>query len=336
MVPIQTKEHLIYFMQCGMMRLSKYDLHFMQNLHMLVTSKSPITTNQVALFEKIVGKYSRQLNKHGLTTDKLSVLTWETTVVPSDKKYTEAYITIENDKIYFRSPFNKKFLEKFNRITFNTFKWVRESKHYESDFSTEALKFIINISKDFYPVINYCTITSELLNTVEKFNARYWQPTLIQHQGRFIIAAINQHLDLCLHDVKLNDDPECLSILSTHGVKVDNAVTKNDPLLEFASSYFVEIDYTNLDNLITYLHAVKCDCVFIAGHGIATQYKRNIINKIKESNIDVDEKVNTLLDEKLKERKNPMVIFTTSDIFNVAYKFQKVIKMTNSLPINIK
>lgn len=337
MVPIKTKEHLVYFMQCGMLRLSRYDLHFIQNLQNLILTKSSITTNQVALFEKIVKKYSRQLTKHGLTSNKIDQLNWETTIVPSDKKFTEAYISIVEDKIIFKSPFSKKFLEKFNKENYNSFKWIREDKHYLSDFSTEALKHLLQQAKEHYPVINYCPITSTLINTVEQFNAKYWEPTLIHLHGKYIIAAINEPLYNAIKDIELSNDPECLSMLATYGIKIDDSIINGDPLLIFASEYFTVIDYTNADNFIKYLHAIKCDCVFTAGLVLSPQHKKSLIAKIKESNIEVDEKANVLLTERLHGKKNPVVMFMMQrSISNIPALFKKIVRITNGVPIFIK
>lgn len=337
MAPIKTKDHLVYFMQCGMLRLSRYDLHFIQNLHNLIITKGNVTTNQVALFEKVVEKYSRQLSKHGLIKSKIDQLNWETVIVPSDKKFTEAYISIVEDKIIFKSPFNKKFLESFNRDTYNSFKWIREDKHYISDFSAEALKHLLRRAKEHYSVINYCPITSTLINNVEQFNAKYWEPTLIHLHGKYIIASINEPLNDAVKDIELSNDPECLSMLATYGIKIDDSIINGDPLLKFASEYFTEIDYTNTDIFIKYLHAIKCDCIFTAGLTLPPQYKKILISKIKESNIEVEEKSNILLTERLRGKKNPVVMFMLQrNMSNIPAFFKKIVKITNGLPILIK
>lgn len=337
MVPIKTKEHLVYFMQCGMLRLSRYDLHFMQNLHTLVISKKSITTNQVNLFDKVVDKYSRQLQKHGLTKNKIQELIWENEIVTSDSKFTEAYITVKDNKIIFKSPFSKKFLEKFSKNNYNSFKWYRENKHYESEYSTEALKYLITIAKEFYPKINYCEVTEHLINSAEKFNAKYWEPTLIYLNGRYIIVAINEALYNATAGIELSSNPECLSLLAAHGIKIDDSIVDNNPLLKFASEYSTIIDYADADNFINYLHAVKCDSVFVSGLVLSQQYKKDLITKIKEANIQVNEKSNVLLSERLKEKKNPIVLYMMErTLLNVPALFKKIVRITNGLPIHIK
>lgn len=336
MVPIQTKEHLVYFMQCGMLRLSRYDLHFVQNMHLLLVNNSTVTTNQVALFEKIISKYMKQLNKHGITDTKLNQLNWETIITPSDKKFTEAYISIDGEKIIFKSPFNKKFLQKFNTNDFNPFKWIKDCKHYESLYSAEALKFLIKATKDFYPIINYCPVTQKLINNVKQFDALYWEPTLINVNGRYIIAAINNAIFDAINNIELSNTPECLFLLSTLGIKIDEKIINNDPLLKFASEYFAEIDYTDLDDFIFYLKTIKCDSVFTVGLVLLPHYKKNLFDKLKESNIYVDDKVNMLLDQRLKGKINPVVIYmATQNVSKIPSKFKKIIKMTNGSPVNL-
>lgn len=338
MVPIKTKEHLVYFMQCGMLRLSRYDLHFIQNLQNLILTKNSITTNQVALFEKIVEKYNRQLTKHGLIKSNTDQLSWETEIVNSDKKFTEAYLSLKEDTIYFKSPFSKKFLEKFSKQTYNSFKWVREYKHYEAPYSTHALKFLIELAKDFYPKINYCPTITGLINSVERFNAKYWEPTLIYLNGRYIIVAITEALYNAIIDIELSNNPECLSLLAAHGITIDDSIINNDPLLRFASEYSTVVDYSNVDDFIDYLHAIKCDSVFVAGLVLSHQYKTELINKIKEkaSNIQIDDRSSLLLSERLKGKNNPVVIYMLpKSITNIPGVFKKIIRITNGVPIHI-
>lgn len=337
MIPVQTKEHLVYFMQSGMMRLSKYDLRFVQNLQILTLEKSNLTTNQVALFDKLIEKYRRQLHKHGLNDEQIAQLKWEANIVPSDPKFTEAYVTVDSDKIFFKSPFSKKFVDSFNKITNNPFRWMKEKKVYEAPFSTHALRVLLSASSDHYPIINYCPITSQLLNNTEQFNAKHWSPTLINANGNYLIAATNKHVDEAIKDLPLTPSVSCLVKLATHGVRIDDGIINNDPLLKFASEYITDVDFKDVDLLITYLNAMNCDAVFVVGQAsMMIQYRRILISKLKEANIHIDDRNEVLIEARLSDYKNPVKINLSSNITVHASTLKKIIRMKNSLPVVVK
>lgn len=335
MIPVQTKEHLIYFMQSGMMRLSKYDLRFVQNLQLLTMQHTNLTTNQVSLFDKLVEKYKRQLHKHGLSDTQLANLSWESTIVPSDPKFTEAYVSITNNTITFRSPFSKKFIEQFRKKEFNTFTWHKDKKVYESDYSTNALKYLLEVANNHYPVVNYCPVVSNLLNTVDQYNAKYWNPTLVKCNDNYFIAAINSNLADAISDITLSSDPEVISSLVKYGITIDDSVIGDDNILKFASTYTPEVDLANFDSVLECLKAIKCDSVTIVGR--VAQYSRVLSEKIKNSGLHLDDNKGVVLEERLKDKKNPVVMFLTSNMAaSASEKFKKIIKVKNSMPVVIK
>jgi hypothetical protein len=338
MIPVTTKEHLIYFMQCGVMRLGKYDLRFVQNLHLLTVQNKTITTNQVALVDKLVDKYKRQLHKQGITSDQLASLKWESAIVNSDPQFTEAYVTITNDTITFKSPFNKKFIDNFRKVEHNTFAWIKDNKIYESPYSTEALKTLLTVANAHYPVVNYCPVVSNLLNSVDKYSAKYWNPTLIKCNDIYLIAGINERLDDAIKDMPLSNNPCSLSILASYGVSIDERIIDNDPLLEFASSFISEVDYKDVDNIVQYLLAIKCDSVTIVGQaGMTLHYRKILAEKIKNSGIHLDDDKNGMvLEARLEGKKIPVVISLSSNLNWPAPNFKKIVRMRNSLPVVIK
>lgn len=332
MIPVQTKEHLIYFMQCGMMRLSKYDLRFVQNLQSLTVQHINLTTNQVSLFDKLVDKYKRQLHKHGLTDEKLDSLQWESNIVLSDPKFTEAYLSIENDTIIFRSPFSKKFIDQFRKEEYNSFKWYKDKKVYESPFNTTALKYIIRVSNEHYPIVNYCPVVSELLNTVEQYTAPYWNPTLVKRNGMYMVVAINANLAEAISDMPLTPTPEAISNLVKYGIHIDDSVIGDDPIMRFASSYTPEVDVANIDQVIECLKSINCDSITIVGR---MAHSKLWVDKIKSSGLTIDSS-GVVLEEQMKDKKNPVVMFLTSGWSAPVSCFKKIIKIKNSLPVVIK
>lgn len=323
MIP-KTREHLIYFMQCGLINLSKYDLRFIQNMQAL----SKFTTNQVELFEKLVVKYKRQLDKHGITTSLISTLPWTTEIINSDPKFTEAYITIKEDHIIFKSPFNKKFVETFYKVECNSFKWVKTDKVYKSPYSTYALKILVEQASIFYPVVNYCPITTSLLNTVKQYDALYWNPTLVKIGERFIIAATNTFLDEAIKDITLSDNIESLSMLAAHGVTIPSSISQGNYKLELASKYSVETDFKYIDEFIEFLVQLKCDGVRLVGGGLGVHYMKIFLGKLYKAGIEVS--------DNLDDYVTPVLITLSSRHDPGDSKAIKVVKLKNSLPIHIK
>lgn len=338
MIPIKTKEHLVYFMQCGMMRLSKYDLRFVQNL-MAMTSQQ-ITTNQVALFDKLLDKYKRQLFKHGLTPAKLAELNWETKIIASDPKFSEASVSVTGNTITFKSPFNKKFIDQFKKIEHNPYAWNKDKKIYEAPFSTQALKYLLSITHDIYPVVNYCPELTRMLNTLDKYSAPYWNPTLIKCNDIYLIAAINEHLHSAINNIEISCDPECISFLASCGVKIDDKVINQNATLKFASEFNPEVDITDIDSLVENLRAIKCDVIFLSGRSKwALHYKKILEEKIQDTDLVIDDKINEILESRLEGKKNPVMFYLSSGLAELRKtngKFRKIIKLKNSTPVNIK
>jgi len=339
MTPVKTKEQLIYFMQSGYFRLSRHDLQFIRNLNYLVLSNRSLTTNQVDLFEKLIKKYNKQLDKHGINITMLDNLIWETTTVPSLSEFTEAYISISDDKIIFKSPFNKKFLDKFSKISYNSFTWVKDKKRYESFYSTEALKNIVSTANNYFSVVNYCKVVTKLLESIDQYTQTVWTPTLTFTNGNYLISAINEPIYNATLNLQLSDEPGCLATLASYGVEIEPLIVKNDPLLSFASKYIVEVDYTNLEELINYLRAVNCDAIITSGIGLASHYQKSLIKRLRDSNFYLEEhRSSKSLTNVIKNKKNPILIHMSSFIDSIpsASNFRKIIKLKNSTQIEFR
>jgi hypothetical protein len=327
MIPIQNKEHLVYFMQCGMLRLSRYDLRFIQSLQTLSNQNKNLTTNQIDLFNKLVGKYQRQLAKHGLTMEKINALKWETNIITSDRQFTEAYISIVDNNIIFKSPFSKKFLAKFSKLEVNSYKWNKEEKVYRSPFSVYALRYLNDLAKEFYPKINYCPATTDLINKLESYRAKYWNPTLVKINDRYLIACTNQYLDLAIKDIELSADPMCLSKLTELGIEIDKDIINDDPLLEFCSKYYIDADTKNLDSIIEYLLAIGCKNVLIypAPLNINIKEKFSVFNIYNNKTFGVLDGVGT--------QEDTVYIAMRSSNLAKEGNYMKVIRMNNTLPV---
>jgi len=340
MIELSTREHLLYFMQSGLIRLSKYDLKFIQNLYSICISQNKITSNQVALFEKLIIKYERQLDKQKITKKIVNDLIWKTSIVDSDPKFTEAFISIVYGIVQFRSPFNKKFVEGFRKIPFNNFVWLKDKKQYECPFSSTALRIIVDASHEYYPVVNYCPVTKTLLkNLVDEFGTTtIWSPTFQYVNGMYFVTGCNPYLAEAIKDIELSPDPKTISELISYGVNIDKSVVKDNPTLEFSSNYYPQVDITDLDFLVECLDAIGCDGVFMSCKlGGIHKYRHQIKEKLNSAGIFLDEDAGTLISDRLKKYSKPVLLsFILKNDPMALSSFIKVIKITNSNPITIK
>ena len=326
-------------MQCGMMRLSNYDLKFVQNLHHLSTQNKPITSNQIALFDKLVVKYARQLSKHNFGLDLLNKLPWTTPIIESDPAFTDAFISIHDNRIHFKAPFNKKFIQEFRKLSHNPFEWKREEKRYETEYGTLSLKLLINLVHQHYPIVNYCPVVSDLLNTLHQYDSvKYWSPTLVNVAGNYLIAGINEHLSNAIEHITLNNDMNTISILSEYGIDMDSSIINDESKLKFASSYVAEVDVSDIESVIEYLKELKCDCIYYVGN-IGVFLSRSIRDKIAEAIPNQFNFNNTYYYNQINQYNYPVVFQFSSTVSNVkiqAHNIRKIIKIKNSNPIDIK
>lgn len=339
---IEFKDDLLYVMQSGALRLSTHDFKFLESLFWQASGlqgSAQVTSNQIKLFDHLTDKYKRQLIKLGVNDEKIKALNWKVAIVPSHKKYIEAYISIVDDKIYFRSPYNKKFIDKLRSYEHSGYKWDKENRYYMATYNTTALKIIVTASSDIFPTVNFCDTTSYLLKQLLAYdNTKYWEPTLVCRNGNYFIASTNESLNEGIKDISLEPTIENLCKLAHHGVKIDSEITNNDSLLEFASTYFVDFDYVNLDLLMEYLVKIKCNGVKFWGNGFLINQKKNIQEALSDAKIP-------LIHDVVENETNLVSIMSCSSTKNLLQQsyyndknnnFFKVISMKNSNPIIIK
>lgn len=338
MMQLSTREHLIYFMQTGVIRLSNYDLKFVQNIHHFTLQNKSITSNQVALFEKLVSKYERQLRKQNLSLDFLKTLPWTANIVQSDPVYTDAYISIDDGVIYFRAPYNKNFIANFRKLDYNPFVWKREEKKYEAPFSTSALKILVHLVHHFYPIVHYSPEVTDLLNTTQHYDSvKYWEPTLVKANDNFLISGINEHLNNAINNVTLNDELKTMVSLSEYGIKMDKNLLEDKDKLNFASEYIYEVELSNIDKVCEYLKELNCDGVYFSGHSLLI--KKDLKEKIKIVTENIHNFSEAPLAKKIHNYKFPVAIQFSSMISSMklqTYEIKKVIKIINSNPVDIK
>jgi hypothetical protein len=337
MSELQTSEHLIFFMKKEM-RLSRYDSKFLSNVERLIQDTNKVTSNQVSLLQKIIRTYTAQFAKREMFVEELVQLPWNAVIVQSESKYTDAFITISNNKIQFKSPYNNRFIKALKTEIGHTFKWDNERRIYESTFGPNSLKFITEISVKHYDIVHKCLSTDQLLAQLNNYsNVKYWNPTLVNTNGNLIIAATNNWLDTAIAGIELNREVTTLATLAKFGITIDESVFGNDLKTKFAGQFYTKIELSAVTKIVPWLTELGCDFVYFSGARFSPEAiqlrKHLLIANINWANIgDID----TI--PPVSRYKFPIVIRFrfSADTTYEPIKVAKIITLVNSQPIDIK
>ena len=269
---MKNKEQLLYFFLQGKISLSQYDYKFMANLQTMIQNQNRVTSNQADLFDKLISKYSKQLSKNGFIKEELKALPWKTMVVESTSEYTGAVVSLLDNKLTIRVPFNKTFISEFRTIKNNSFEWNKELKLYSSEFGTNALKIAYTALPKFFSTVKYSDELQEILTELEQYNNLVWDPTLVEVNGSYIVAAVNPELAEAIKDIDIALEPETLFKLTSFGINVDSKLYDQNEQLAFAANTVHEIELGDLYSTIEFMKKLGCENV-IVGRGI-----RNLVS----------------------------------------------------------
>jgi hypothetical protein len=339
MIELKTAEHIVHFMM-GNISLSRFDKKFVENLQSL----KQVTTNQVELFYRIIYKYRRQFSKHELEADVLIHLPWTIKVVESATQYTDGHVSIEDNQIIFKCPFNKNFIDAFRKEDTNTFVWDKERRQYSTEYSTHSLKLLVYTANKFFKTVHYCDVVTGLLDTIKQYkDVKYWQPTLTKINGNLYIVATTEQLDEALGDMVIDTTPPTLSKLVYHGVHIDKSVYDiDDERQKFISNRVYEMEIIDALNIVPWLVEIGCDYVVFTGNKLLPEVRKTLREKILKANIKIDLESKWIYNSKEQESNNynfPVVIrFRTSKDFSYdePIKAGKIVQLVNSQPIDIK
>jgi hypothetical protein len=334
MVELKSIEQLLYFMK-GQIHLSRYDEKFIDNIATLTT----VTTNQVVLFHRLVFKYRRQFAKHELFVEKLVDLPWNVKVVESSPQYTDGHVSIVDDTIYFRCPFNRNFIDGFRKVPLNKFTWNKDKRLYEAPYNTYSLKILVNTANKFFPIIHYCEESQSLIDEVKQYEGvKYWQPTLVKRNDNLYILAINEPLYNALGDIVLTEDIDTFKKLSCHGVNIDPVFYANDKKLKFVCESVTEVEQSMMADMVQWLKDIQCDIVYITGGNSINLAKKKLVQLLTDSDIKYrDASLNAMPGMKHSQELPVVINFKRNfDIIDNPIKVSKVVYMVNSEPIEIK
>jgi hypothetical protein len=322
-------------------RLSRYDLQFINNLTNLIARNNTITTNQDTLFRKIAFKYRKQFTQHKMIVDDVLLLPWKCNMIESSPQYTNASIAILQDKIIFKSPFSKSFLTALKKDPIYTMEWHKDKRQYEIQYGPSVLKSLVTMSSDYFTTIDYCPITREIIDSLSDYESiKYWEPTLVCNNGYFYIASLNEVLFDSIKDIPLTNDLLMIADYVQYGIAIDDSVTEHfskfeDPRkINLAVKYQSEFEIKELDTAIKWLRELGCDGISESSRLSSNQLfllGENSENLLNQLGIDIIRDHSNL-----KSYEKPVMIhYRNYRIMDLSTTLFKTIKCVNSEPVNL-
>lgn len=323
------KDQLAHYMISGHLHLSKKDYGFFNNIRTIVHDNKSVTSNQDKLFNKLLFKYQRQLHKLNHDVQKLTELSWKFGVLETKQEYLDAYISIDDNIISIRAPFNNKFIQTFRKVSLNEFVWNKIKRVYEATYSTYQLKIAIDNVNKCYESVKYCDKVNQLLIEVSEYvDVKYWKPTLVKIHDQYYVLASNSYLNEAIKHVELNNDPETFYILSQYGVSIHEDLVV-DKYGEFASEYHTEIDSKDLQHLCDWLHKLNVECVFTSRDLL---YTKELSNDLKIGLLEKGIPCKPVKDTHIENS----VLLKTYSTYSIGYNnYNKIIHLKNSRPVKV-
>ena len=264
---MKNKEQLLYFFLQGKISLSQYDYKFMANLQSMIQNNMRVTSNQAELFTKLISKYAKQLTKQGLVKEELKALPWKTMIVESTSEYTGAVVSLRENDLNIRVPFNKSFISEFRNVRNNMFDWNKETKLYSAPFDTNALKIAHTVLPKFFSTVRYDDELQIIIEQLKQYEGMVWNPTLVNANGNLMVVSVTPELAEILNGIELKSDPRTLFNLSRMGITIDPSLYENDPKKEFAANRVYEVEVTDIENVISWMRNIGCENVLL-GRGL--------------------------------------------------------------------
>jgi hypothetical protein len=313
-------------------RLSRYDDQFVNNLTLYITQHNRITSNQDLLFKKVAGKYKRQFSQLKIEVEEVLTRSWDVNIVESIPEYTGASITITDNKLILKSPYNKNFLSALRKKPIYSLEWIKDKRQYEANYTHVNLKQLLYLTADHYSVLNYCPKVTQIIDSLSAYeNIKYWVPTLV-YNNQYYIAALNEPLHEAIKDIPLTDDLRTIATLVKYGIAIDQSVTDHfleseDPeKVKLAINFQTEIEIKNINIVIKWLSEFGCDAI-----SEVKTFLPNHLIEISNTNI-------TMCNFKdFKDYNNPVVVYHHSFSWTAhrPMKLFKIIKFVNSEPIDL-
>jgi len=329
-----TKEQLVDFM-LKHISLGTYDKKFLDNIVQLnFTIKNPVTTNQAELLNKITARYHRQFLKKELNSEELIQLPWTLQPIESSPQFTQAYISVADDKdIVIHSPFRKEFVKSLKALEY--MHWDKDNKLWHTPYAEFRLKELIEISRENYSTVNYCPIIEEILVQLKPYEeVKYWSPTLIKRNGNYYVVACNKVLYETIKDIELNDNPATIARLVRFGINIDTDVDT------FASTFSATLEHYDIKHIIESLQHIGADYVILNQmYGVNKSYMLEVANNLKANKIKHTIRIKgpESFKEDLRQYTMPVKLNFGMIKADDSIKYLgKIIGLANSIPIEVK
>ncbi len=297
-----------------------------------------ITSNQVELVNKLIDKYQRQLIKQGFFIETVLTLPWSTPIVQTTIEYTSAHIGILEDNLILKTPYNKSFITEFRTLSNSCFVWDNVNKYYIGDLSTYSLKVATKITKKFFKDVRYSDKIAILLSQLDIYkDVIYWNPTLVNANGNYIIACSNSSLDNAIQHLTLNTELHTLAELARYGVSVDNNILLTEEE-QFAANYNPKVEISELCDIVPWLKNINCDYIYVSGMSLSTtiNQKYEFKKRVIDAGIHYLENPKYIAQRDLKYKFPVSIKFRMVPDFNEPLNLAKIINVVNSQPVNLE
>lgn len=264
------REEFLQYIITSNLKFNKYDYRFLNNLSLLIVKNKHVSTNQNALFEKLVNKYKKQLKYAGILIENILILNWTVEIVESTSEFTEAFLSLRDNRLELKLPFSKKFIDVFHDTEKFTYKfttdkklvWNTIHKCYQGEFNTYNLRFVNEVVPKFFK-LNYCPALTKIVNQLNRYENKYYDPTYVKIKNKFYVLASNNILDKAIENITFDDSPATLLQLSQYGIQIHESVSQQDDFLLFAGSVQNQIDTVNVDILVDYLKRLSVRSIIL-------------------------------------------------------------------------
>lgn len=239
----------------------------MANLQTLIQNNSRVTSNQADLFDKLISKYKKQLVRQGLVKEELKELPWKTMIVESTTEYTGAVVSLRDNELNIRVPFNKSFISEFRNVRNNTFEWSKETKTYSAPFGTSVLKVAYTTLPKFFTTVRYDDELQTIIDELKQYEGLIWNPTLTEYNGKLIVTAANPIIADLIQDTEFNLEPRTIFNLNRMGITIDSKLYEASEKIRFAANSVYEVELSDVETAIGWMKNIGCDNVVI-GRGL--------------------------------------------------------------------
>ena len=281
-----TKEQVIHYLVHNI-SLGTYDKKFLNNIY---ETNKPLTTNQNELLDKIILRYNRQLAKNKLIAFDLTNLPWTRPLIVSSPEFTEAMIYTEEEKLCIRTPYKKNYIQLLKDSKYPIV-WNRDTRIWITDYCTETLKYVIEHTENNFSIVNYSKdieYTIDQLYEFEKY--KYWNPTLVYHNGAYYLFAANEYVYDAVSELLEDINPFVITKLVRHGITIDDSVIEgmnvDKEVIDFAKETQPTLEADNIIDLVEYLNHIECEIIVVYNSTYFSKYLTvELTGLLEENNI---------------------------------------------------